>query len=318
MKPTLIYLDQNHWISLGCAYHHRPDGEKYAALLEKVQLASQAQLALFPLSSAHFIETGKRGDSNSRERLAQVMAEISQGWMLAPPDYLVPGQLRVVIADILNKQKLSWPIALGRGVAFASGEHETMHVKLGISYDQALQWQEISATAEELIRCLVGKDENLRRRAVESFNQRANTYAKNVEDMRVIGKPFSKAERKRAYVADLTIRLQKEITKQLALEGQSFEKFLAMGEHWLLDFFSRIPCLNVEIELVTERDEDLSKATSPHDLVDIPFLSVAIPFCNVVVADKYWVEIARRKELDRKYNTIVLDDILELDQYLAI
>jgi hypothetical protein len=317
MKPNLIYLDQNQWIFLGRAYHNRSGGKKYSAILEKIQLVSRAQSSLFPLSSAHFIETGKRRDPNSRHRLAQVMAEISQGWALAPPDYLVPSQLRVVIADIFNKRKLPWPLALGRGVAFAFGEHETMHVELGISSNQASRLQEISASPEGLIKFLVGRDETHRSRATENFNQGANRYAKSVEHMRIVGKPFSKAERKRAYVANLTLLLQKELTAQLALEKQNFEKFLALGRDGLLDFFSRVPCLDVEIELATERDENLSKAISPHDLVDVPFLNVAIPFCDVVVADKYWVDIVKRRKLDKKYNTVLLDNLLELDQYLT-
>lgn len=317
MKPNLIYLDQNQWIFLGRAYHNRSGGEKYSAIFEKIQLASRAQSSLFPLSSAHFIETGKRRDPNSRQRLAQVMAEISQGWTLAPPDYLVPSQLRVVIADVFNERKLSWPLALGRGVAFAFGEHETMHVKLGVPSNEASRLQEISATPEGLIRSLVGSDESRRSKATASFNQRADKYAKNVEHMRIVGKPFSKAQRKRAYVADLTISLQKELTTQLVLEKQNFENFLALGTDGLLDFFSRVPCLDVEIELATERDENLSKAISPHDLVDVPFLNVAIPFCDVVVADKYWVDVAKRKKLDKKYNTVLLDDLSKLDQYLT-
>lgn len=317
MKPNLIYLDQNQWIFLGRAYHNRSGGKKYSAILEKIQLAARAQSSLFPLSSAHFIETGKRRDSNSRQRLAHVMAEISQGWVFAPPDYLIPGQLRVVIADVFNRRKLPWPLALGRGVAFAFGEHENMHLELGISSNQASQLQEISAIPEVLIMFLVGRDETSRSKATESFTQGASRWAKNVERMRTVGQPFSKAIRKRAYVANLTLLLQKELTTQLALEKQDFEKFLALGRDGLLDFFSRVPCLDVEIELATERDENLSKAISPHDLVDLPFLNVAIPCCDVVVADKYWVDIAKRKKLDKKYNTVLLADLLELDQYLA-
>ncbi len=317
MKPKLIYLDQNQWIFLGRTYHNRSGTKKYSDILKKIRLVAQAQSSLFPLSAAHFIETGKRKDPNSRQRLAHVMAEISQGWVLAPPDYLVPGQLRVVIADVFNKRKLPWPPASGRGVAFAFGEHENMHLELGISSNQASRLQEISAKPEVLIKFLVGRDEPSRSKATESFSNGASRWAKNVEHMRTVGQPFSKAIRKRAYVANLTLLLQKELTAQLALENQDFEKFLALGKNGLLDFFSRVPCLDVEIELATELDENLSKAISPHDLVDLSFLNVAIPFCDVVVADKYWIDLAKRKKLNKKYNTALLADLLELDQYLT-
>ena len=229
MKPNVIYLDQNQWIFLARAYHNLPEGKKFSAVLEKIQLASREQRSLFPLSSAHFIETGKHGDPTSRRRLAQVMAEISRGWSLAPPDYLVPGQIRAVIADIFNQRKLSPPPALRRGVAFAFGEHESMHVEMGISANQARRLQEISATPKPLIEFLVGRNETLRSEAVKDFNRGADTYAKNVEHMRTVGKAFSRAVRKRAYVANLTLLLQKELTAQLILERQNFDNFLALA-----------------------------------------------------------------------------------------
>jgi len=72
----------------------------------------------------------------------------------------------------------------------------------------------------------------------------------------------------------------------------------------------------IQKSIVTERDENLNKKIDPHDMNDVGFLAVAIPYCNAVVTDNYWADIAKRKKLDKKYNTLILDDLLDLRQIL--
>ena len=69
----LIYLDQKDWINLARAYYHTALGEKYLPVLEKIRIALSDQSVIFPLSSTHFIETGKIKDISRRKRLAQVL-----------------------------------------------------------------------------------------------------------------------------------------------------------------------------------------------------------------------------------------------------
>jgi hypothetical protein len=220
MKPINVYLDQNQWIYLGRAYYQTPQGEKYSAIFEQVELSSKNGRALFPLSSSHFIETGKRRNVESRKRLAEVMATISRGWTLAPIEYLVPNQIRAVIAEVFNQRKLSLPSAIGRGVAFAFGNSETLHKELGVSQKEAKQYQDYSSTPEGLHDFLVGNNEALLSDAVEDFINRENSLASNIEKYRNKVKPLTtKAERKRAYVKNLTSDLYAELCRQLALEG---------------------------------------------------------------------------------------------------
>ncbi len=47
----------------------------------------------------------------------------------------------------------------------------------------------------------------------------------------------------------------------------------------------------------------------PHDL---PSLSVAVAYCDVVVTEKHWANIMRRGELDRRNGTKVVTSVADL------
>jgi len=127
-----------------------------------------------------------------------------------------------------------------------------------------------------------------------------------------------KAVRKRAYVADLTLGLQNDISKILAAYGYSFDWFLNLGRSRLIEFFHSMPSLDVEIELATERDEFWNRPIDPNDLVDIAFLSVSVPYCDYVVTERFWLDLIQRKGLDKKYGTIVLSNLSQLLELIKI
>ena len=74
-----IYLDQTHWIELATAYHGRDTDPALRAVLDFVVTSRETGHARFPLSMAHYVETAKRYDQDSRVRLATVMRDLSFG-----------------------------------------------------------------------------------------------------------------------------------------------------------------------------------------------------------------------------------------------
>ena len=81
-------------------------------------------------------------------------------------------------------------------------------------------------------------------------------------------------------------------------------------------FFADVPTLDVETELAVARNEDWNKGIHTNDSDDIAFLSVAIPYCDIVVTEKYWRHRVKTAKLNKKYETIILDDLLDLERYL--
>jgi hypothetical protein len=81
----------------------------------------------------------------------------------------------------------------------------------------------------------------------------------------------------------------------------------------LLDSIPTALCL---LTLIYQRDQQLQRPIQANDFHDIWFLTLALPYSDIVVTEKMWASIARQTKLDRKCNTKILSSIKELGKYL--
>jgi hypothetical protein len=96
----------------------------------------------------------------------------------------------------------------------------------------------------------------------------------------------------------------------------SMSDFLALGVDGLLKFWSGVPSIHTECELTRYRDRQWSRKIQPNDVRDLAQLAVAIPYCDVVVVEKFWKRGISETGVGRKYGTQVFSDLSELLQYL--
>ena len=83
----VVHLDQKNWIELARGYYGRaPDLQKIA---QNVVKKSESGQAIFPLSIAHFDETVRNLNRERRQRLAEYMMLVSQGWAILPAPMIV-------------------------------------------------------------------------------------------------------------------------------------------------------------------------------------------------------------------------------------
>jgi len=304
-----IYLDQNKWIDLVRAYLGKPNGKKFAKTLQLAQTAVDQDRAIFPLSQAHIMETIKIGNLKQREDLINRMIPLSKGWVLASPSILVQEELSREIPRLYGKETVKGqPEAFGRGILFALGDPERLLSEMGISNPTWLK--AVLDTPEAFSNFLTNAVTD------RHFQQNWETFADQAEKGRALRKLHSKEVRRRAYVALLAHGLQGHLAKVLSQLGLRLQDFFALGTEQLLAFFDTVPTLHVEIELATERDEHWDKSIDKNDTLDISFLSQAIPYCDIVVTERFWVSLAKRKKLDKKYDTVMLNDLTELNEYL--
>jgi hypothetical protein len=85
-----------------------------------------------------------------------------------------------------------------------------------------------------------------------------------------------------------------------------------------LGLLESIPVLDVEINLHVERNEHKGRKIEPNDEIDIAFLSLAVPYCHIVVTERFWANLILRLKLDLKYGTIVANDLNEVLMGLAV
>jgi hypothetical protein len=95
--------------------------------------------------------------------------------------------------------------------------------------------------------------------------------------------------------------------------GVSIEAFFDfLGKSGLEQLFAEMPTTDVLLALRNQRNLHYHKPLEANDLNDQTFLAAAVPYCDIVVTEKQWVDLAHRKALDQKYQTKVVSDLTEL------
>jgi hypothetical protein len=77
-----------------------------------------------------------------------------------------------------------------------------------------------------------------------------------------------------------------------------------------------MPTADIMMNLRIQRNDQFEKAILANDLHDLSFLAVTIRYCDIVVTENLWVDLAKRKGFDQKYNTLLLSDVAELANYI--
>lgn len=80
-----VYLDQNKWIELAVLKQAVDEGR-----------------ARFPLSAAHYYETGKQGNRKKRMDLASTMVRLAGTLRIAPPHVIVPWEIRRALVTVFE------------------------------------------------------------------------------------------------------------------------------------------------------------------------------------------------------------------------
>lgn len=320
-SPSVVYLDQMKWIDLARAYHGDPRGARYTAVLQKIQAAVAQGTARFPLSSFHVIETLRHGDAAARGRLARVMAEVSEGWTIAPPEPVFTVELKAAVPKAANSIPLFiTPTVFGRGIEFAFGEPPRLPELLNALDGSNPQ---VKRNALRVLEAILINDERLRKPGIDQYNASIGATAADVDRIRRLVQQKPRDFQRRAFIARLIFdRLQnhqREFQEALKPTGMSIDAFFSgldvAGFKQLLD---DMPTTHVEKELKDLRFAQYQKDIDDHDLHDMAFLSVAIPYADIVVTERSWAAMARQKHLDQAYNTILLSDLAALEQHLVV
>jgi hypothetical protein len=112
--------------------------------------------------------------------------------------------------------------------------------------------------------------------------------------------------------AQYTLQFQDQITNTLSAWGRSFQDFTALGLPRLLNFWSRVPSLDVDCELTIYRDRQWSRVVDGNDFSDIGHLAIAIPYCNAAVVERFWSRALVETGLGSKYSAAIFRDISDL------
>jgi hypothetical protein len=102
------------------------------------------------------------------------------------------------------------------------------------------------------------------------------------------------------------------LPEALAAIGISIEDFLANGKEWLTAFVNDMPTIAVIMALAEANHRTTSREWSKNDIHDIDALSVAVPYCDIVVTEKHAHAQLLKARLEERFHATVLRRLEEL------
>jgi hypothetical protein len=120
---------------------------------------------------------------------------------------------------------------------------------------------------------------------------------------------------------ELLSELQHPIMREMAARGlkwkdvfRGWEDALAGGADVNANrrFIRSMPSTEVAVTLLTERHRDGARSWTSNDIIDIDAMALAVPYCDIVVADKAVAHALTASGVARRMGTIVLRRLTDL------
>lgn len=308
-----VYLDQNKWVALAQAETGHPAGEPHRHALAVFKRAVDEGRARFPLGTTHYFETAKQNDRRKRLELAATMARLADLVRIAPPQAVVSHELCHALVEVLGLTKALPPLAVfGSGVSHAFATP-------GLAYSAPTQWQGIELPPtllpelqrrgplawEALLLASVAATDGPEGVRIEVNQFKQETDSRFVQGQKEIAAQVR--QHGRQHIPNILLAsVYRDIREPLAqatlsvglphIEGLA-EKFGAIVE--------ATPSRWVEMKLRQQRHANPQKTWHGNDLNDVIALSVAVPYCDVVVTEKSWSSMLAAIKVPQRYDTLV-------------
>lgn len=322
-----IYLDQNKWVDLAATVKGLKKGERYEPALLLLRAGIAAGTISLPLSSAHYMETHVRRHWESRRDLAMTMVDLSRMHAIAPIQAVIPPELDRAIEAFFGSAANPRPLKpFGVGAAHALG-HPIPPYRLPDRLANLIpnRWNiERSVNERREVVLLAGMPPEAEAE-LEGFDplahlKPAEEYARHKEALRKkrIDAGWNKGERaERVAKAQAFTDHLEPINEAFARARVSADRLMNLGRTGMTRFLQAVPTMFASSELERLRHSASQKPWERQDLTDITALAVASVYCDIVVTERVWVDVAKRARFDSKFNTIFLRRLDDLPQYLV-
>lgn len=335
--PLLVYLDMNHWISLAQAATGHAQGAGHLEgleVLDACRAARSAGVALFPLSGTHYFEMYQVKDPRQRRDVAAVMEELSGFATLASRSTVMVAEVRAALDALTERPRqtdgidllgfgVSWAIGLRGGIhisnaagrditdQFAAKGGATTLAELGLQFERAM----LAGPADEELAALYreGYDPLA---AIKVAQERASQ--EDAQRSRLDDNSRWRRGRLEDVVAlrELVVELWDFVQKALRERGYTQDDILGDRQS-IRRFIRSMPSTEVAVVLKTLRHRDATLQWNANDINDIDAFSLAVPYCDVVVTEKFAHHMLTVSRVAKRMNTVVLRRLSELPPYLA-
>ena len=342
MRPPagvcVAYLDLNHWIALAKANTGHADGRRHQPALEAIRCADQR--FVFPLSSAHYMEMAGIRDPRQRLDVATALEEISGFSCLMCNSVVMELEIEAVLADRAGRpEQLGRIPLLGRGVLQAFGSRGGLQIRSteGDVTDATRQsWPDgpdaFDACREDAERQLdrtvlrgptdaeapalrdAGWDPTVARRIA---TERAKQEREQAQ--RLAAEPRWRRGRLRDVVAAryLAFEAMPMLDEALTRHDLQLEEVAGGDIDDARRFTDAMPSADVRISLLTAAHSNPQTQWTANDIFDIDVLSVAVPYCDVVVTERHATHLLRATGAAERLTTRVFATLDEFAEILS-
>jgi hypothetical protein len=318
MSAPVVYLDQNHWITLSRARvaRHKVDPPAELAAADHFIGLVESGTIRTPLSTAHLVETARAGDGPRRRDVAATMLSLHGGWFMADPmtvrqAEVASGLSREVAAPASQQVFSQLP-----GTPFHGYEpHECKDPSLPQELQdlvELLAWRE--SFADVLTGAVDSPDEARAAQAAterwsESHNHLTDFLSQNPadRDIRLVAAA-------RTY-GDLGVEIAKVAA---ALELRVDDYSAVLNADTVLEFFGRLPLLARIVAVTEQRLRDPRDRWTDHDLLDLFYLSCAAAYADVVVAERKFTHLLRLADKTSPSGAAVVPNLRSLAALLTV
>ena len=328
----------NQWVYLAQAATGHANGKRYEKALEALRGA--VGRLVIPLSAAHYMEVEGIRDAKRRSNLATLMEELSGFVCIMPPSSVMRVELDAALAQLLGTPSLfpSAPLlglgalqAFGRrgGLTIHSEDEGDITARVRqewpggpAAYDAFSLAADLQITRDVLrgpdgeveVAEMRGRgwDPTVARRIAEDRAQGERGLAQ-----RLVAKPEYR-DRVRDLVSAryLAFELVNAFKEAVAAHGRG-DLVATLTDD--IDIARRLtdsmPSADAWISLLTASHRNPQSRWEPNDIFDFDALSVAVPYCDVVVTDRHACSLTNAARLPQRLGTKVIPT---LDQLVSV
>ncbi len=271
---------------------------------------------LFPLSIMHCMELHKIKKPETRAKLASFFALLSEGWFLGAWHWILEREIYNALLEFysLPGSRVDFnPVR--RGVFFAFGGFEWVNKELGWTEDEYVLFNEESTRPRTLLSFLQGGDEPSLGELRSVLEKTGARYSAGNRRYRDEKRQLSPSKLRRLRAGEIFLSIQDLLILAHDRIGLDHRKMLEGGPDRLVSLICRIPSTCVDLELGLQREKQWNRDVVGNDLYDFGHLNLAIPYCDVVITEKLWTELAGRASLHSQFETRIesrLDSLREV------
>jgi hypothetical protein len=336
--PTLvIYLDLNHWIGLAKAATSHPDGQRYCRALEAIR-ASQRNL-VFPLGSVHYVEMAPITSPKQRSDVAAVMEELSGFASLLSGLDVMRLEIDAAVAQITGTPERHAPVELvGTGVLQAFGRRGGLRVYDSKTHNDVTEvtragwpsgsdaYDEWSRKADaELSRAVLrgpsdSEAADLQRTGWDPEAARRIAERRLAGELELVDILNHEDQWRRGRIRDVvSARYLANDATEILMEAAAARgvplRDLCPTLESARRFSDGMPGADTYITLRTAAHRNAATRWRTNEIFDVDALSVAVPYCDVVVTEAHAHHVLTTARLPDRVGTKVfrtIDALVEL------